>query len=421
MPDSNGAAATRPSTAWLAFRVFLPFAAGYFLSYMFRTVNAVIAPRLVADVGLSATDLGLMTSAYFLSFAAFQIPLGVLLDRYGPRRAQAVLLVVAGVGAALFSIGESRDALLVARALIGFGVSGGLMASFKAITLWFDQRRWPVVNGFILGTGGVGAMTATKPVELMLGITDWRGVFLILCVACFAVSLFIAIVVPERQAEGRPSTLGEQLRGVGSVFKDRLFWRLTPVCALTGGGGLAIHGLWSGPWLRDVGGFDETGVANRLLALSAVMTVGFVASGIVANQLVRRGLTLTQVMAGGMVLFILSQAAIVFQVDPTGMWHWVGFGLTNHMAILAYPVLSAHFPEGFAGRSNTAINMITFCVAFASQSFVGAVLDLWPTTADGGYAQEGYMASFGIILALQVVAFAWLLLDGRRGTRRDPA
>src|SRR5215472_16687088 len=83
--------------------VFLPFAAGYFLSYFFRTINAVIAGQLTAELGLDASHLGLMTSVYFLTFAAIQLPLGVLLDRFGPRRAQSGLLLVAAGGAAVFA------------------------------------------------------------------------------------------------------------------------------------------------------------------------------------------------------------------------------------------------------------------------------------------------------------------------------
>lgn len=113
-----------------ALRVFLPFGAGYFLSYLYRSVNAVIALDLAASIGLDAATLGLLTSAYFLTFAAFQLPLGVLLDRYGARRVEAVLLLFAGLGAFLFWLGETPAALIAGRALIGLGVSACLMAAF---------------------------------------------------------------------------------------------------------------------------------------------------------------------------------------------------------------------------------------------------------------------------------------------------
>ena len=110
-----------------AARIFLLFAAGYFLSYLFRTVNAVLAPDLVAAFSLSAADLGLMTALYFMSFAGMQPALGILLDRYGPRRVQAALLLAAALGAALFAAAESRGTLFLARTLIGLGATRSTM------------------------------------------------------------------------------------------------------------------------------------------------------------------------------------------------------------------------------------------------------------------------------------------------------
>jgi sugar phosphate permease len=118
-------------------QIFLPFAFGYFLSYLYRVINAVLAPDLVADIGLEAAGLGLLTSTYFITFAAFQLPLGVLLDRFGPRKIEAALLLVAGFGAWTFACAESLKGLIIGRALIGLGVSACLMAAFKAFVLWF--------------------------------------------------------------------------------------------------------------------------------------------------------------------------------------------------------------------------------------------------------------------------------------------
>ena len=142
-------------------RVFVPFAAGYFLSYLFRVVNAVISPDLVADLALGPADLGLLTATYFLTFAAFQLPLGVLLDRFGPRRIEAVLLLFAAVGALIFAKAHSTVGLVAGRALIGFGVSACLMAAFTAFVMWFPAQRLPLVNGLQMAAGGLGALVAT--------------------------------------------------------------------------------------------------------------------------------------------------------------------------------------------------------------------------------------------------------------------
>ena len=231
------------SLARAVLTVFVPFAGGYFLSYLFRSINAVIAPQLVSEIGLTAADLGLLTSAYFLAFAAFQLPLGLLLDRFGPRRVQSMLLLSAAVGAVVFSFGDALEPLLLGRALIGLGVAGGLMASFKAITMWFPNDRWAMVNGCFLGMGGLGAIAATVPTEAALHYTDWRGIFLALSAITVLAAGLIFAVVPEKPSAAKTQTLADQIRGLGSVFGDPLFWRVAPVAAASLASGAVLGGI----------------------------------------------------------------------------------------------------------------------------------------------------------------------------------
>jgi MFS family permease len=412
--DPSAATAPHP-LARAVLLVFLPFAGGYFLSYLLRSLNAVIAPQLVRDIGLSPADLGLLTSAYFLAFGAFQLPLGLLLDRFGPRRVQTGLLLVAASGILLFGLGTSKAVLMTGRALIGLGFAGGLMSSFKAITLWFPAQRWALVNGCFFAMGGLGAMAATKPIEFMLGYTDWRGICFGLCAITVSVALIILFVVPERQ--DRPVTvrpLGEQLRGIAQVYSDPVFWRLAPMAATSLAAGLAIQGLWAGPWLRDIANFERALVADHLFALTAALTFGFVAVGLLADLCARVGIGLVPVMGWGVLVFFLSQAALIFELAPTNPWVWMVFGALSNITALAFPLLSTHFPLALTGRANTSLNVLIFALAFALQYAIGAVIGLWPETADGGYDPAGYRAGFGAVLVLQLVGFAWFLLPGRK-------
>src|SRR5438445_5982519 len=118
-------------------RIYLGFAAAYLLSYVFRNVNAVISPELTDTLGINASSLGLLTSAYFVAFAAMQIPAGMLLDRYGPRRVEPVLLAVAGCGALAFAASDAISGLAFSRALVGAGVSVFLLAPVTSIAMWY--------------------------------------------------------------------------------------------------------------------------------------------------------------------------------------------------------------------------------------------------------------------------------------------
>ncbi len=416
--DGGGRAPAAPGLVKVVALVFVPFAGGYFLSYLFRSVNAVVAPDLVADIGLDAADLGLLTAAYFLAFAAAQLPLGVALDRFGPRRVQSCLLLSAALGAVIFSAGESREVLTVGRALIGLGVAGGLMSSFKAIVLWFPKQRIPLVNGCFMACGGAGAMTATAPVEALLHITDWRGLFLGLAAATTLASALIFFVVPEKAGGQAATGLAEQVRGLGRIFRHRLFWRLAPLNCAAGATNFALQGLWAGPWLRDVAGLDEVAAAQHLFVLAGAMTVGMLLTGVWAEAGRRVGLGPIAVMGLGTFVFMLAQAAII--LEPTRaawlVWAvWAAFGLSSNMNALAYAVLSQHYPTAFSARSNTGLNVLLFSSAFAVQYAIGAVISLWPTTAEGGYADESYQAAFGMALGVQALALLWFLWAGRRG------
>src|SRR5204863_4795331 len=157
--------------------VFCPFAAGYFLSFFFRNVNAVISKDLAREFALAPSDLGFLTATYLLAFAAVQLPLGVLLDRYGPRRVVASLMCVAAAGAVIFAQAQNFVSLSIGRALIGLGFSAGLMGAIKAFTLWFPLSRLATLNGLVLAVGGLGGLAATAPAEALIGPFGWRALF----------------------------------------------------------------------------------------------------------------------------------------------------------------------------------------------------------------------------------------------------
>ncbi|MGH8742494.1 MAG: MFS transporter, partial [Burkholderiales bacterium] len=191
----------------------LPFLAGYFLSYVYRAVNAVLAPSLVGEFGISAEQLGFLTGVYFFSFGLFQIPLGVLLDRFGPRRVNASLLLLAAAGALAFSKAGGFEHLVFARALIGLGVSACLMATIQAFILWFPPERMSTMIALAYSMGGLGAIAASAPLELALRAFSWRGIFEFLAACTILLSAVFALLVPEHAGSRAPAGVRAQLAG----------------------------------------------------------------------------------------------------------------------------------------------------------------------------------------------------------------
>ena len=397
----------------LLLAVFLPLAGGYFLSFLYRSINAMIAPYLVADLGLSASELGLVTAVYFLGFGLFQLPLGVLLDRFGPARVQSTLLAVAAAGAMLFSVGETYGVLILGRGLIGMGVAGALMSSFTAFALWFPSRHLPLVNGCFMGFGGLGALAAAKPVEWALGLTDWRGLFFVLSVATVIVAILVRLCLPRTETAGGPFGFRDQLRDFAKIYRDPLFRRVAPLAITSIATGLSVQGLWVGTWLRDVAGLQPGAIATHLSLLAIGLTVGPVLSGLAAAAARWASLSLLSLLGAMATVFMVLQALIILEWISISHLLWAGFGLFINAMALSYAILSQAFPRSLAGRVNTNLNMLMIGTAFASQYLVGWVIGLWPPSPDGGYAAQGYQAGFGLLLGAQFVAFLWFLVARR--------
>lgn len=400
----------------VALRVFLPFALGYFMSYMFRTVNSVIAPELVADVGLTAGNLGLLTSVFFLSFGLFQLPLGMLLDRFGPRRVEAMLMLLAAVGAALFSLAPSLGLLALARALIGLGVSACMMAGFKAFVLWFDPHRLPLVNACLLAVGATGAVAATEPVHLALAFVDWRAVFGVLAGGTVLISAALLWVAPEHEQPPAHIDFSSQLRGLGKIFRDPYFWRIAPLTMFSQAAFLSVQGLWSGPWLRDVGRLDRAGVAGYLMALSGAIIAGFLITGTLSDRLIHRGVKPVTIAAWGMGLFLGVQCILTLGGAHGVLAVWIAFGLFGTSGTLPYAVLSQHFDRHLAGRVNTALNVLVFVMAFFTQWGMGVIIHRWENPITHFYDPTGYRVAFGLLVACQLLGF-WLYLKPGRPSR----
>ena len=311
-PESStgklGASPVKSLSKWrLILSVFLPFAAGYYLSFLFRTINASISPVLASDFGLGAAETGLLASVYFLVFAAAQIPIGVLLDRYGPRRVQSVLLVIAVGGATLFGNANSFAELLVGRAMIGLGVAASLMAGLKAIVVWFPRDQVAFVNGGMIMLGSLGAVTATAPTDWLLNWIGWRSLFEVLTIATLATAGLIYFAVPKSDGSSKRSVPSGKPLTLRSIFLDPRFLRIAPLSATCIGSSWAMHSLWAASWLADVEGFDRQGVINQLFTMAIGISLGALLLGTLADRLRKRGIATEVLLAVFGALFMLAE------------------------------------------------------------------------------------------------------------------
>lgn len=399
-------------TARFFLHVFLPFGLGYYLSYFYRVVNGVIAEPVAQELGLGPAALGWIGSAYFLFFAAAQLPLGVLLDRYDTRKVAASILLVAAAGALVFAFATSATQLWLGRGLIGLGVSACLMTAFRAYAALVPAERLAMINGLQLACGGLGALTATLPVEWLLPLVGWRGLFVGLALLTLALALLVRLRVPEiLTAENRSSdSLGTQIRDSLAIFRQPAFLRVAPASVLNQAIYIALLSLWAGVWLREVEGFSASATADLLFWSAAGMVAGFMGLGWLTTRLHQLGFSTTQISIAGMLVFSLSLLALLLRLPLPATLVWVLLGFFGSSGTLMYAALSQQFPKKLAGRVNTALNLLVFSAAFLIQWLIGVLIGLWPTDAGGGYPLLAYISAFAAVASCQFLALLWYFL-----------
>jgi predicted MFS family arabinose efflux permease len=390
----------------LLWRVFLPFAAGYFISYAYRSLNAILGPRIAAEFGLDAAQLGLLTSVYFLGFGLVQIPFGLLLDRYGPARVDAALLVLAACGAALFATASSAPALIAGRALIGIGVSVCLMATFQAFVLWYPLERIASLNARAFTVGILGAITVTVPLEAALELMHWRTVAWLFAAVTLAASAALWFVVPVRAREAPQDSLAAALAGVRALLADAVFRRIAVMISTSQFAAVSVSTLWIATWLRDVAGYDRAEVAQGLLVVALGLMAGYLVLGRMADARAREARSAVPLVAGGIAASSLCLLALALGVTTGALALWVVFIFASSAAVLAYSILARRFPKEMAGRVNTTLNTFAFLGMFLGQWVAGLILSLWTPTATG-YNPEAYRWAFGTLWLVQLAGLAW--------------
>lgn len=387
--------------------VFLPFALGHFMSSLLRNVNAILAPQLVDTVGLTPAQLGLLTSAYFFTFAVAQLPVGMALDRFGPRLVQFSMLWLAVLGTLVFAGSHAFTQMVVARGIMGLGLAGCFMAAVKAVSTWISPAKLPSVQGYLIAVGGLGAASATLPVRLALHYMDWRWLFIMLAAGCAIIALLIWLLTPTPPTVQRKPFNRRMFADIcrHPVFRSTAALMLVPHAVFFG-----VQGLWIARWLHDVGRFSPQAVAWLLYLGMAAVVFGAIATGMVTEWAAKRGIAPLTVAACGTALFVAVQLGFVLDWQPGYAQLAVLFTLTGTITGIDYAIVAQAMPPALTGRASTCLNLFIFLAAFCVQAGFGVIVALWQPDELQRYPAIAYQAAFGVLVALQLpglLVFAW--------------
>ncbi len=423
---STSATTTTPQTS-SAVAIFLAFALCYFFSALLRAVTATLAPTFSTELGLRAADLGLLAGAYFFGFAALQLPLGSALDRRGPKRVLAALLLLAVLGCAGFALADGLVGLILSRVLIGMGVAACLMAPLTCYRMRFTAAMQLRANSWMLMTGSLGMLASTLPVQWLLPSWGWRGLF-------WAVGglllLSIAIVwwlVPRDElpvadvdidADAKAGASAAQpapatgLRAYVPIVRHPIFVRSAPMGFFIYGGLIAVQTLWAGPWLTRVAGWSTAQAAGGLFVINLSMLFAFMAWGAAMPRLTAKGFSVRALMLWGVPLSLLLIGWIVVSVEPAGAVTWALWCVSCTFVSLSQPVVAQSFAAHQAGRALSAFNLVIFAGVFVLQWGIGLGIDAFIANGlDEATSFRATLAIFGLCCGL---SYLWYALPPRR-------
>ncbi|HML28671.1 MAG TPA: MFS transporter [Hyphomicrobium sp.] len=390
--------------------VFLPYAAGYFLSSVFRTIDAAIGADVLAELHLRVADLGVLTTVYFIALAIAQILLAALTDRGEPSFVQSALMLVASFGALIFAEAQTFTWLLVGRALIGLGVAATLTVALKTFVAWMPSERVPFVAGMMVMFGGLGALAAAGPASAIARSIGWRALFVVLAALMALAALAVLLTVPETTPR---TSRQRKVPSMAAVFRDRRFSGIAPISALGIGTSWSLQSLWATPCMRDVQGFDQTSTDHCLSIMAFAVCVGAPTFGLLSVLLRRVGIKIEHLLIGILSLSAMAQIALVLRLSLPPALIWTMISLASATTVLSYALIGEYFPESLAQTANGALNLINVVGTLVLQSATGLIFAQW-SNANGSYPLAAYQAGFSIPLALQLVALVWFLARRKR-------
>ncbi len=395
-----------------AITVFFVFAFGYFLSCLLRAITATLSPVLTLEFELLAADLGLLAGGYFLGFACMQIPLGYLLDKFGPKKIVSSFLLIALIGTTSFALAQSFSGLLISRILIGVGVSACLMAPLTGYRIWFAENQQQRANSWMLMIASLGFLSSTLPVQLLLPSFGWRWIFggisILILISIFLMLAFI----PKWDHQIKTGENSLKSGSLADVWKDRFFISVIPMGLFNYGGLMAIQTLWAGPWMTRVAGYTPLESATGLFWINITMLVSFFLWGYFLPRITTSGFSALKILKLGLPISFLVMLSIIILGSKAGAFYITLFILSSIFLSVTQPAVGLSFPSYLAGKALTSFNLLIFLGTFIMQWLMGLVIDV---VKNFGYSEiSGFKSAFSVFLILSLISYIFFLIINKK-------
>ncbi len=387
--------------------IFSVFAFGFFISNLLRSITATLTPALSTEFNLSAANLGLLAGGYFLGFSLMQIPTGMLLDRFGPKKVIGYLLIIALIGTISFAFAKSFAGLLISRIFIGVGVAACLMGPLTGYRVWFEEKYQQRANSWMLMVANFGFVASTLPVQILLPIIGWRSIFLIIASLILISIILISILIPSWETK-RDEDQNNNLQNLSHIWKNKFFISLVPLAFFNYGGVQAIQTLWAGPWMLNVTGYDAIQSAIGLFWINVTMLFSFLIWGYFLPKLFSKGIDSMRIVKFTLPVSYIILFLIVIMGDKAGATMFTLYILSSIVISLTQPAIALNFPTKLAGKSLTSFNVFLFSGTFFVQWIIGLIIDFSRNL--GATITMSYQISFSIFLFLCILSYLFFLI-----------
>ena len=388
------------------------------LSQFHRSALGVIAPELSADLALTPAMLGAANGMFFAAILVMQLPVGIALDRLGPRLVVAGLSVIAVLGLVLQGLATDGTTLLVARALIGIGCAASFMSAVVLCARWYGRREMTLALSRIFALSQAGILLAGAPLAWLAGWLGWREAFLVAALVTGVVALAWWRLVrddpPHCPAPKRPSeTLIEALRGQFSIWRLPGLSRVLALHLVAYAAAATVIGLWAGPYLADVHGLDANARGRALAVMGLAMPIGLLLVGPLEKHFFPRAALIT---AGAALsaLMLIGLALWPTPPLPVALGLLVGLIFFSSYPVLLVTEARGLFPDHLVGRGASTVNMAQLLGSAMLPLLVGLVVGLFPM-AEAVRPEAAYRAGFAVLAGSLLLGLAgWLLLPRAR-------
>jgi len=387
--------------------IFCVFAFGFFISNLLRSITATLTPALSSEFNLSAGNLGLLAGGYFLGFSIMQIPAGILLDRFGPKKVIGYFLIIALIGTISFALAKSFTGLLISRIFIGVGVAACLMGPLTGYRVWFEKKYQQRSNSWMLMVANIGFVTSTLPVQILIPVIGWRSIFIIIAALILISIVLISLFIPSWKTQIN-KVENTNIKSLSQIWRNKFFISLIPLAFFNYGGVQAIQTLWAGPWMLNVSGYNAIQSATGLFWINVTMLFSFLIWGYFLPKISSTRIESMKIVKLGLPISYLVLLLLIFMGEKAGATMFALYILSSIVISLTQPAIALNFPSHLAGKSLTSLNVFLFSGTFFVQWIIGLMVDF--SRSLGANIVLSYQISFSIFLFACILSYLFFII-----------